>query len=148
MALKDQIFELVAPLVEKAGLVLEDVQVQTPGKNRFVTIMVDSETGLNLDQVTDISRLVGETMDKAPFMGDTPYTLEVTTPGVDRPLTAPRHFKKNVDRLVKITKNDGTQVKGRISSADENSVTLDNASINYSEIKRAIIEIEFNRKER
>ena len=148
MALKDQIFELVAPLVDKAGLVLEDVQVQTPGKNRFVTIMVDSETGLNLDQVTDISRLVGETMDKAPFMGDTPYTLEVTTPGVDRPLTAPRHFKKNVDRLVKITKNDGTQVKGRISSADEDSVTLDNASINYSEIKRAIIEIEFNRKER
>ena len=148
MALKDQIFELVAPLVEKAGLVLEDVQVQTPGKNRFVTIMVDSETGLNLDQVTDISRLVGEAMDLAPFMGETPYTLEVTTPGVDRPLTAPRHFRKNVDRLVKITKNDGTQVKGRISSADENSVTLDNASINYSDIKRAIIEIEFNRKER
>ena len=148
MALKDQIFELVAPLVEKAGLVLEDVQVQTPGKNRFVTIMVDSETGLNLDQVTDISRLVSETMDKAPFMGDTPYTLEVTTPGVDRPLTAPRHFRKNVDRLVKITKNDGTQVKGRISSADENSVTLDNDSVDYSDIKRAIIEIEFNRKER
>ena len=106
MALKDHIFELVAPLVEKAGLVLEDVQVQTPGKNRFVTIMVDSETGLNLDQVTDISRLVGEAMDLAPFMGETPYTLEVTTPGVDRPLTAPRHFRKNVDRLVKITKND------------------------------------------
>ena len=148
MALKDQIFELVAPLVEKAGLVLEDVQVQTPGKNRFVTIMVDSETGLNLDQVTDISRLVGEAMDLAPFMGETPYTLEVTTPGVDRPLTAPRHFRKNVDRLVKITKNDGTQVKGRISSADENSVTLDNGSVDYSEIKRAIIEIEFNRKER
>ena len=148
MALKDQIFELVAPLVEKAGLVLEDVQVQTPGKNRFVTIMVDSETGLNLDQVTDISRLVGEAMDLAPFMGETPYTLEVTTPGVDRPLTAPRHFRKNVDRLVKITKNDGTQVKGRISSADENSVTLDNGSVDYSDIKRAIIEIEFNRKER
>jgi ribosome maturation factor RimP len=148
MALKDQIFELVAPLVEKAGLVLEDVQVQTPGKNRFVTIMVDSETGLNLDQVTDISRLVGEAMDLAPFMGETPYTLEVTTPGVDRPLTAPRHFRKNVDRLVKITKNDSTQVKGRIISADENLVTLDNGSVDYSEIKRAIIEIEFNRKER
>jgi ribosome maturation factor RimP len=148
MALKDQIFELVSPLVEKAGLVLEDVQVQTPGKNRFVTIMVDSETGLNLDQVTDISRLVGEAMDLAPFMGETPYTLEVTTPGVDRPLTAPRHFRKNVDRLVKITKNDSTQVKGRIISADENLVTLDNGSVDYSEIKRAIIEIEFNRKER
>ena len=148
MALKDQIFELVAPLVEKAGLVLEDVQVQTPGKNRFVIVMVDNESGLNLDQITDISRLVGEAMDSAPFMGETPYTLEVTTPGVDRPLTAPRHFRKNVDRLVKITKHDGTQVKGRITSADDASVTLDNSNVNYSDIKRAIIEIEFNRKER
>ena len=148
MALKDQIFELVAPLVEKAGLVLEDVQIQTPGKNRFVTVMVDNESGLNLDQITDISRLVGEAMDSAPFMGETPYTLEVTTPGVDRPLTAPRHFRKNVDRLVKITKHDGTQVKGRIASADDASVSLDSGNVNYSDIKRAIIEIEFNRKER
>ena len=98
MALKDQIFDLVAPLVTKAGLVLEEVQVQTPGKNRFVTIIVDSETGLNLDQVTDASRLISEAMDSAPFMGETPYTLEVTSPGVDRPLTAPRHWRKNVDR--------------------------------------------------
>ena len=57
MALKDQIFELLKPLVTKAGLVLEEVQVQTPGKNRFVTVIVDSETGLNLDQVTDASRI-------------------------------------------------------------------------------------------
>ena len=79
MALKDQIFQLVEPLVIKAGLVLEEVQVQTPGKNRFVTVIVDSETGLNLDQVTDASRLIGEAMDGAAFMGETPYTLEVTS---------------------------------------------------------------------
>jgi ribosome maturation factor RimP len=146
MALRDQIFELVEPLVTKAGLVLEEVQVQTPGKHRFVTIIVDSETGLNLDQVTDASRLVGEVMDLASFMGDAPYTLEVTSPGVDRPLTAPRHWRKNVDRLVKIIKNDGEICKGRITSATEDSVTLDCCSVNYSDIKRATIEIEFNQK--
>jgi ribosome maturation factor RimP len=146
MALRDQIFELVDPLVTKAGLVLEEVQVQTPGKHRFVTIIVDSETGLNLDQVTDASRLVGEAMDLASFMGDAPYTLEVTSPGVDRPLTAPRHWRKNVDRLVKIIKNDGEICKGRITSATEDSVTLDCCSVNYSDIKRATIEIEFNQK--
>jgi ribosome maturation factor RimP len=140
MALRDQIFELVEPLVTKAGLVLEEVQVQTPGKHRFVTIIVDSETGLNLDQVTDASRLVGEAMDLAP------YTLEVTSPGVDRPLTAPRHWRKNVDRLVKIIKNDGQICKGRIESATEDAVTLDCCSVNYSDIKRATIEIEFNQK--
>lgn len=145
MALKDQIFELVEPLVNKAGLVLEDVQVQTPGKHRFVTVIVDSETGLNLDQVTDISREVGEAMDSAPFMGEQPYTLEVTSPGVDRPLTAPRHYRKNIDRLVKITKNDGDVVKGRIVSVTDDAVTLDNATVELADVKRAIIEIEFNR---
>ena len=148
MALKDQIFDLVAPLVTKAGLVLEEVQVQTPGKNRFVTIIVDSETGLNLDQVTDASRLIGEAMDSAPFMGETPYTLEVTSPGVDRPLTAPRHWRKNVDRLVKIVKLDGDVCKGRITSATEDEVTLDCCTVSFADIKRATIEVEFNRSEK
>lgn len=145
MALKDQIFEHLDPLVTRAGLVLEEVQVQTPGKHRFVTIIVDSETGLNLDQVTLASREIGEAMDSANFMGETPYTLEVTSPGVDRPLTAPRHWRKNIDRLVKVTKHDGEVFKARILSVGEDSVTLDNGAVNFSDIKRAIIEVEFNR---
>lgn len=147
MALKDQIFELVDPLVNNAGLVLEEVQVQTPGKHRFVTIIVDSETGLNLDQVTDVSRLIGEALDGANFMGETPFTLEVTSPGVDRPLTAPRHWRKNIDRLVKVTKSDGEVFKARILSADDSQAVLDNGAIEYGDIKRAIIEVEFNRKD-
>ncbi|MFM8922308.1 MAG: ribosome maturation factor RimP [Candidatus Nanopelagicaceae bacterium] len=147
MALKDQIFELLDPLVSKAGLVLEEVQVQTPGKHRFVTIIVDSETGLNLDQVTEASRAIGEVMDGARFMGETPYTLEVTSPGVDRPLTAPRHWRKNVDRLVKVSKHDGEVFKARIISADEDHATLDNGPIDYADVKRAIIEVEFNKKD-
>jgi ribosome maturation factor RimP len=148
MALKDQIFELVEPLIVKAGLVLEEVQVQTPGKNRFVTVIVDSELGLNLDQVTDASRLVGEAMDTASFMGDAPYTLEVTSPGVDRPLTAPRHWRKNADRLVKIIKLDGQICKGRIASSTEAEVTLDCCTVAFAEIKRATIEVEFNRTDK
>lgn len=145
MALKDQIFELVDPLVSKAGLVLEEVQVQTPGKHRFVTVIVDSETGLNLDQVTEVSRVISEAMDSAPFMGEQPYTLEVTSPGIDRPLTAPRHWRKNLDRLVKVTKVDGEVFKARILSATDDEVVLDNGALRYSDIKRAIIEVEFNR---
>ena len=148
MALRDQIFELVEPLISKAGLVLEEVQVQTPGKHRFVTVIVDSETGLNLDQVTDASRLVGEAMDGASFMGDAPYTLEVTSPGVDRPLTAPRHWRKNADRLVKIIKLDGEICKGRINSSTEEEVTLDCCTVAFADIKRATIEVEFNRPEK
>lgn len=146
MALKDQIFELAEPLVNQAGLVLEEVQVQTPGKHRFVTIIVDSESGLNLDQVTEISRKINEAMDGANFMGEQPYTLEVTSPGVDRPLTAPRHWRKNIDRLVKLTKQDGDTLKARILSVTDDAVTLDCGTIDFSDIKKAIIEVEFNRK--
>jgi ribosome maturation factor RimP len=145
MALKDQIFELIDPLVTSAGLVLEEVQVQTPGKHRFVTVIVDGENGLNLDQVTDISRTVSEAMDSATFMGEQPYTLEVTSPGLDRPLTAPRHWRKNIDRLVKVTKVDGTVFKARILSVTDEEIVLDNGAIKFPDIKRAIIEVEFNR---
>ena len=144
MALKDQIFERLEPIVLKAGLVLEEVQVQSPGKHRFVTVIVDSDS-LNLDQVTEVSRQVGEVLDGAAFMGDAPYTLEVTSPGIDRPLTAARHWHKNVGRLVKVTKSDGELCKGRIESATETSVKLDCCELDYSEVKRAVIEIEFNR---
>ena len=147
MALKDQISELIEPLVIKAGLVLEEVQVQTPGKHRFVTVIVDGETGLNLDQVTEASRAIGEAMDSANFMGETPYTLEITSPGIDRPLTAPRHWRKNIDRLVKIVKNDGQVCKGRITEISDTAVKLDCCTVDFAEIKRATIEIEFNRKE-
>ena len=144
MALRDQIFELLAPLLSKADLVLEEVQVQTPGKHCYVTVIVDSETGLNMDQVTDASRLVSEAMDTATFMGDAPYNLEVTSPGIDRPLTAPRHWRKNVDRLVKIVKLDGEICKGRITSATDTEVTLDCCTVAYIEVKRATVEVEFN----
>ena len=94
MALKDQISELITPALHQAGYFLEDVNLVTPGNQRIVTVIVDGESALNLDQVTVASKLVSELLDEAPFMGETPFTLEVTSPGIDRPLTLPRHFAK------------------------------------------------------
>ncbi len=155
MALKDQISELITPALQKAGYFLEDVNLVSPGQHRIVTVIVDGETGLNLDQVTVASKLVSELLDEASFMGETPFTLEVTSPGIDRPLTLPRHFAKNVDRLLKVTKNDGVVIIGRIQSNTENDVTLEvtekkevkEVVIALAEIKRALVEIEFNRKD-
>ena len=155
MALKDQISELITPALQKAGYFLEDVNLVNPGQHRIVTVIVDGEAGLNLDQVTVASKLVSELLDEASFMGETPFTLEVTSPGIDRPLTLPRHFTKNVDRLLKVTKNDGVVVIGRIQSNTENDVTLEvtekkevkEVVITLAEIKRALVEIEFNRKD-
>jgi ribosome maturation factor RimP len=155
MALKDQISELITPALQKAGYFLEDVNLVNPGQHRIVTVIVDGETGLNLDQVTVASKLVSELLDEASFMGETPFTLEVTSPGIDRPLTLPRHFAKNVDRLLKVTKNDGVVIIGRIQSNTENDVILEvtekkevkEVVIALAEIKRALVEIEFNRKD-
>ena len=155
MALKDQISELITPALQKAGYFLEDVNLVSPGQHRIVTVIVDGETGLNLDQVTVASKLVSELLDEASFMGETPFTLEVTSPGIDRPLTLPRHFAKNVDRLLKVTKNDGVVLTGRIRSNTQDDVTLEitekkevkEVVIALAEIKRAMVEIEFNRKD-
>lgn len=155
MALKDQISELVTPAVSDQGFYLEDVHVATPGSHRIVTCIVDGDASLNLDQVTTVSRVISELLDEAAFMGEAPFTLEVTSPGVDRPLTQPRHFAKNIDRLLKIIKLDGSEVTGRIISNTDQDVTLTVAvkketieqTVSLSEIKRAVVEIEFNRKD-
>jgi len=155
MAITDQISQLVTPAVEAQGFFLEEVQLVSPGKHRIVTCIVDGETSLNMDQVTSVSRAISELLDEAPFMGETPFTLEVTSPGVDRPLTKPRHFAKNHDRLLKVVKLDGDVVTGRIAANSENEVTVTvtdkkevkDVVVAFSDIKRATVEIEFNRKD-
>jgi len=155
MALKDQISEHITPALHQAGYFLEDVNLVSPGQHRIVTVIDDGESALNLDQVTVASKLVSELLDEASFMGETPFTLEVTSPGIDRPLTLPRHFAKNNDRLLKVTKSDGTVITGRICANTDVNVTLTvtekkdvkEVVISLSDIKRAQVEIEFNRKE-
>ncbi len=155
MSLTQAINDLISPAVSEAGFFLEEVQIASPGSHRIVTCVVDGETPLNLDQVTVASRLISELLDTAEFMGETPFTLEVTSPGVDRPLTQPRHWKKNLTRLIKVTLGDGTITIGRLTELNETNATLvenikgriKDHTIAFVDIKRAVVEIEFNRKE-
>jgi ribosome maturation factor RimP len=155
MALKDQISQHITPALHQAGFFLEDINIVSPGNHRIVTVIVDGENSLNLDQVTVASKLISELLDEATFMGDTAFTLEVTSPGIDRPLTLPRHFAKNIDRLLKVTQTDGIVVTGRILSNTDLDVTLTvqekketkEVTIALTDIKRAQVEVEFNRKD-
>jgi len=102
-----------------------------------------------------VSRIISELLDTDDFMGETPFTLEVTSPGVDRPLTEVRHWTKNLTRLIKTTLNDGSVITGRLTEFDETNATLvenikgriKNHTVAFSDIKRAVVEIEFNRKD-
>ena len=155
MSLTQSITDLISPAVTEAGFFLEEVQIASPGSHRIVTCVVDGQTPLNLDQVTVASRVISELLDTAEFMGETPFTLEVTSPGVDRPLTQPRHWRKNLTRLLKVTLSDGTITTGRLTEFNEINATLvenikgrlKEHTVAFADIKRAVVEIEFNRKD-
>ena len=155
MSLTQAITDLISPAVSEAGFFLEEVQIASPGSHRIITCVVDGQTPLNLDQVTVASRLISELLDIAEFMGETAFTLEVTSPGVDRPLIYPRHWRKNLTRLIKVTLLDGSTTIGRLTEFNESNATLvenikgriKEHSIAFADIKRAVVEIEFNRKE-
>ena len=151
MNLATNLTELLNPAVTRAGFILEDVTVTPVGKRRLVSVVIDCENrNPSLDEVTVVSKEVSSILDSYSLMGDMPFTLEVTTPGVDRPLTAERHWRKNIGRLVKITLNNGDVVTGRLSALDNSEVSLTlpktEQKISRADIKRAVIEIEFNRK--
>lgn len=151
MALKEQISELVTPAVVGAGFYLEDVEILNAGGSRVITCIVDGDIPLNLDQVTVVTKAISALLDEAAFLDETAFTLEVTSPGVERPLTLPRHWRKNHDRLIKIVLTNGEVVEGRIAASDEVSVTVTGKKeeavvVAFADIKRATVEIEFNRK--
>jgi ribosome maturation factor RimP len=143
MNVRDRIAEAITPTIENSGAFLEDVTLVRAGKKSLLTVVVDNETGLNMDQVTEISRNISELVEALPEMGSTPFTLEVTSPGIDRPLTLPRHWRKNKGRLIKVTKIDGTVVEGRVGDSGESSVMIDGIEIPFAEIKKAIVQIDF-----
>ena len=143
MTLLEEIAVAITPAIEAAGCYLEEVTLTPAGKRKIMTVIVDGDTNLSLDQVTAVSKEVSAIVEVLPALGDTPFTLEVTSPGVDRPLTNPRHWRKNHGRLINVTLHDQKSVKGRIGDSTEIDVEIDSVKIAYSAIKRALIEIEF-----
>jgi ribosome maturation factor RimP len=140
---------LLEPVVVKAGFDLEELVEQRAGSRRLVRVAVDADGGVSLDDIAQVSRLISDALDQADSMGAAPYVLEVTSPGVDRPLTLPRHWRRAVDRLVKAGLTTGGEVFGRVVSADEDAVTLlvqdIPRTVAYAEIAKAKVQVEFNR---
>ena len=145
MSVQDDVASAIRPIIEASGNYLEEVKIISAGKRKLITVIIDSDSHLNLDQVTAVSRAVSEGIENVKSLGDFPFTLEVTSPGTDRPLTLLRHWKKNIGKLVKINLNDGGTKEGRISSVNDSSVILDTGTVEFSEIKKAILQIEFKK---
>jgi ribosome maturation factor RimP len=149
-ATRDRITAAVTDPLGALGFDLEAVELTPAGKRRMLRLAVDRDGGVTLDDIAEATRQVSQAIDDADAMGEAPYTLEVTSRGVDRPLTLPRHWRRNRDRLVKVTTTEGETLTGRIGGSDDERVSLDvsgqQRQIGYAEVAKALVQVEFNRK--
>ncbi len=141
--------ELTGPL-SALGYDLEALELSQAGRRRLLRVAVDKDGGVTLDDVADADRAISAVLDSSDAMGEEAYTLEVTSRGVDRPLTLPRHWRRNHDRLVACRLADGTEVTGRITGSTDDSATLDvdgsTREVALADVERAVVQIEFNRR--
>lgn len=132
------------------GLDLEGIDLSKAGKRSVLRVAVDKDGGVSMDDIAEATKAVSAVLDESDLMGNNAFTLEVSSPGVDRPLTLPRHWRRNETRLVKVNLTDGEPIEGRITAADEDGVTLDVADVEvrvaYADITKAKIQIEFKRE--
>ena len=145
----DRLAGLLTGPIEALGLDLEAVDLSRAGKRSVLRVAVDKDGGVDMDDIATATSEVSRVLDDSDVMGKTSYTLEVSSPGVDRPLTLPRHWRRNVSRLVKITLADGGDVTGRIVRSDEDAVELDvdgsERTVAFADVAKARIQIEFKR---
>jgi len=152
----DRLRGLLEPLADAVGLDLEEITVTPAGKRRMLRVVVDSDAGVPLDAVAELSHEISAVLDKSDAMGGTPYVLEVTSPGIDRPLTESRHFARNTGRLVKAQLAEGGELIARITAVDEEGLEVEVPGVKgrkpisrrlaFAEIARARVEVEFSRK--
>jgi ribosome maturation factor RimP len=164
----DRIVGLLEPAVAAMGMDLENVRITSAGRRRMLRVVVDADGGVSLDDIAQVSREVSATLDRAAAMGEAAYTLEVSSPGVDRPLTEPKHWRRAVGRLVTAPLREPVErdsggglgrragggdrggqdtVTGRVTGADDRGVQLDvrgmSRKFGYSELGPGKIQIEF-----
>ena len=158
-----ELVRVLEPVVRAAGMDLESVRVSPAGRRRLLKLVVDADDGVGLDAIAEVSREVSARLDASGAMGEVPYTLEVSSPGVDRPLTEPRHWRRAQGRLVsaplavagghdqgrKGASRRPPTMRGRILVAGETSVTLDidgdKVELDYAELGPGKVQVEFGR---
>jgi ribosome maturation factor RimP len=140
---------LLEPVVNSAGYDLEDLRVEPAGRRRLVRVIVDADGGVSLDGVAEVNQAVSAALDEADLMGSAPYVLEVSSPGVDRPLTEPRHWRRAAGRLVTVPLTEGGELTGRVSNADDEKVVIEvggeERAFGYDQVGRGRVQVEFRR---
>jgi ribosome maturation factor RimP len=153
----DRLREALEPLAAQCGVDLEDLIVTQAGRRRVLQVVVDTDDGVSLDQCAELSRLASAELDDTDAMGGAAYVLEVTSPGADRPLTEPRHFRRSEGRMARLRLHQGDTLRARIVAVDEDGLDLEIPGekgrrpkarrVAFEEIAKANGEVEFSRKD-
>lgn len=142
---------LVDECVSALGFDVEAIELTPAGNKRVLRIALDRDGGVGIDHITDATRALSEALDASDVMGSQPYTLEVTSRGVDRPLTEPRHWRRNAGRLVRLRLADDSSIDGRIGDSDDEGVVIEGRTssqrLTYDQISTALVQTELNRKD-
>ena len=137
------------PVVAAAGMDLESLRVSVAGRRRLLRVIVDSDAGVSLDDAAVVSREISAALDATDVMGNMPYTLEVSSPGVDRPLTEPRHWRRAAGRLVKVKAAAEGALAGRVVAVGDDGVTLEISGarrhFGYDELGPGAVQVEFGK---
>lgn len=149
MAAVDAVRGLASEAAAASGLVVEDVAVQAAGRRRLVRVVVDlpddAVGGVPMDAVAAVSQTLSQRLDDADAMGGAPYTLEVSSPGIDRPLSERRHWARARGRLVRIALRAGGTRTGRLTVVDDQGIVVDDSRLNWQDVTRGRVEVEFSR---
>lgn len=144
---RDRLAQLIEPLVIEAGFDLEGITLTSAGRRRMLRVIVDRDGGVGVDDLAELNRTVSAALDGSDAMGRSPYVLELTSPGVDRPLTEPRHWRRASGRLVRVRLRDGGQVTGRVVDPSDEGVSLEiggaRRRFTYDELGRGTVQVEF-----
>jgi ribosome maturation factor RimP len=148
---RDRLAGVLTDPLAAVGLDVEAIELTPAGKRRLLRVAVDKDGGVTMDDIADATKEVSRLLDESDVLDEHPYTLEVTSPGTDRPLTLPRHWRRNQGRLVTVTDTSGESFTGRILDSDADRATVDveggTREIAFPDVVKARIQIEFNRKE-
>ena len=145
----DGVRALAATAAQAAGLVLEGVTITPAGRRRVLRVVVDLPDdragGVPMESVAAASHALSAALAGSSVMGGAPYVLEVSSPGADRPLTEPRHWRRARGRLVRVTLDGGRELTGRLESADSEGVVIDGTAVPWQRLGTGRVELEFNR---
>jgi ribosome maturation factor RimP len=148
---RDRLVEVLTAPLAATGLDVERVDLTQAGRRSVLRVAVDKDGGVTMDDIAEATREVSRALDDSDVMGERPYTLEVSSPGTDRPLVLPRHWRRNRGRLVNVSLDDGRALTGRITDSDNTQARLDvegtERLVPLAAVTTAKVQLEFNRKE-